>query len=1091
MADSDQYLPTGRRFSLVHRPRAGNDFLDRPFGTGWEADIARDRRESDPGVLRLSSVVLAWIARAMPGLGPMAVCGCLLMMMAFFQAVPVHADSKLGDYTVTRWTKDNGLPDNSVTCLLQTRDGFLWIGTGGGLTRFDGLNFVSLRLTVGNSGGAKQITALYQDEQNRLWIGTREDGLWCLASGVASRFNPRPGLDCSTVTYITGDGAGSLWVGTTNGLSCFHGTNVTSLAVAQGLPSENIASVHVSGTNSVWVTTRKGMCQFKDGRLSPLEFQGDSPGESTEMIGLYNDQSGNLWAFGDTYLVNLNDGKRFNYFRSGDTSSLRIWCSCQGRDGQLWIGTSGQGVFSFAEGRFRPLSLREASLGSDVQAIQEDAAGNLWLGTFSSGLVRLQARRVQTLDAVSGLPSEMASCLAATPDGRVWVGYAGEGLFVRQAEHFERCKRQRDGEPFNLITSVAATVEGDVWAGTLGFGLIHLHDDEATRLTTENGLADDEITAVAGESGGSVWVGTTAGTVHHLSGNQIITYGPQAGLANAPVTCILTTGVGKVFVGNDNGGLTELAGNEFVSLDPAGVLSGVPVCALYEDGGGHLWIGTQGKGLGYADSGRVTVWDVKNGFLDNEVNGILADDLGRLWINTRSGVQVSSADLNNPTNGSPRSGTAPKFETVKAFEPSSLGVANRGWPEAVKTTDGHLWFAGPHAVYALDPRDFHAATPLYPVELETIEVNGQPLPFRTASEPADLPDITKPVRLPSNMRTLDFEFTTPSLDAPERVQFQHRLDHFDKDWVDGANERRVRYNGLPFGEYEFHVRARNADGTWGQDASVNFYLPLPFWRQAWVILTESLLAVLAVVAMARVFFHRRLRLKLARVSQQEAMERERMRIARDMHDEIGSRLTRISYFSEVALQDETPSRLSLESIAGAIRDLLKTLDEIVWAVNPRNDTLENLAEYLGHYVMEYLQNTAVGCTLNIPPDLPPRMLSAETRHNVFLAFEEAMGNALKHSGATMIGLKMDLNGEQFVICIQDNGRGFDPAANHQAANGRNASAPPVHNRKGNGLVNMRERLAGVGGEARIESQPGQGTKVTFSVPVNTEPKEVR
>ncbi|HXA44264.1 MAG TPA: two-component regulator propeller domain-containing protein, partial [Candidatus Angelobacter sp.] len=879
---------------------------------------------------------------------------------------------------------------------------------------------------------------------------------------------------------------GSLWVGTTHGLSCFHGTNVTSLAVGQGLPSEIIASVHVSGTNSVWITTRKGMCQFMDGRLSPLEFQGDSAGESTEMIGLYNDQSGNLWAFGDTYLVNLNDGKRFNYFRSGDTSSLRIWCSCQGRDGQLWIGTSGQGVFSFAEGRFRPLSLREASLGSDVQAIHEDAAGNLWLGTFSSGLVRLQARRMQTLDAVSGLPSEMASCLAATPDGRVWAGYADEGLFVRQGEHFERCKRQHDGEPFNLITSVAATVKGEVWAGTLGFGLIHLQDGETARWTTENGLSDDEITAVAAQSDGSIWVGTTAGTVHHLSGNQMITYGPQAGLANAPVTCILAVGLGKVIVGNENGGLTELAGNEFVPLDSTGVLSGVPVRALYEDGAGRLWIGTQGKGLGCEDSGRVTVWDVKTGFLDNEVNGILADDLGRLWINTRSGVLVSSADSNNPANG-----TTPEFETVKAYEPSSLGVVSRGWPEAVKTSDGHLWFAGPEAVYALDPHDFHGATPLYPVELETILVNGQPLPFRTGSGPADAPDTTKLLRLPSNLRTLDFEFTTPSLDAPERVQFQHRLDHFDKDWVDGANERRVRYNGLPFGQYEFHVRARNAEGTWGRDASVGFDLPLPFWRQAWVILTESLLAVFLVVAGARVFFHRRLRLKLARISQQEAMERERMRIARDMHDEIGSRLTRISYFSELALQDETPSRLSLESIAGTIRDLLKTLDEIVWAVNPHNDTLENLAEYLGHYVTEYLQNTTVGCTLNIPPNLPPRVLSAETRHNVFLAFEEAVGNALRHSGAAMIGVEMNLNGEQFVIRIQDNGRGFDPAANNQAVNGRNPSGPLVRSRKGNGLVNMRERLAGVGGETLIESQPGQGTKVTFSVPVNNEPKDVR
>jgi signal transduction histidine kinase len=287
------------------------------------------------------------------------------------------------------------------------------------------------------------------------------------------------------------------------------------------------------------------------------------------------------------------------------------------------------------------------------------------------------------------------------------------------------------------------------------------------------------------------------------------------------------------------------------------------------------------------------------------------------------------------------------------------------------------------------------------------------------------------------------------------------------------------------------VRARNLDGTWGKDAALAFDFPPPFWRLPLVIFAETLVAVVAVVAVARVFFHRRLRLKLARISQQEAMERERMRIARDMHDEIGSRLTRISYFSELALQDEVPSRLSLQSIAGTIRDLLKTLDEIVWAVNPQNDTLENLAEYLGHYVAEYLQNTSVGCKLNIPANLPSCLLSAETRHNVFLAFEEAVGNALRHSGATCLSVDMNHQAEKFLIRIQDNGRGFDVMASTRTAEPPNTSRSPVHSRKGNGLVNMRERLAGVGGEMQIESHIGQGTTVTFSVPINTEPKDAR
>lgn len=1012
--------------------------------------------------------------------------GLRLLVVLLVTAVPARADSKLGDYTVTRWSRENGLADNSVTCLTQTRDGFLWIGTANGLARFDGLKFVPLSLSGSGAGGAKDISALYQDAQDRLWIGTRGDGLWCLTSGNVSRFNPRPGFLCPAVTCIAGDHNGGLWVGTTNGLSWLQGTNVTLFTTREGLPSEIISSVHISGPNAVWITTRKGMCQFKDGRLSPLEFQTDTPGSSPEMIGMYNDQTGNLWAFGDTYLVNLNDGKRFNYFRSGDTTSLRIWCSCQGRDGQLWIGTSGQGVFSFAEGHFRPLSLREASLGSDVQAIHEDADGNLWLGTFSSGLVRLQARRVQTLDAGAGLPFKMASCLAVAPDGRAWVGYPGEGLFVRQGEHFEPWKMPPDGALCNLIRSLAVSAKGEIWAGTLGLGLLRFKDGTAVRFSTEDGLSDDEITAVATQGDGSVWAGTTAGTVHRLSEHGMETFEPPTGAASAPVSCILATASGSVYVATDNGGLAKVAGRQLVSLDSESKLRGVPIRTLYEETADRLWIGTQGKGLACETDGHLVFWDSKTGFPDNEVNGIVVDDLNRLWVNTRGGIYVIS-----PVAEALAKGALPESEIARAYEPSSLAVLSRGWPQAVKAGDGRLWFVGPHEIYVLDPRDFHAKSQSLQVELETIRVNGQPLIFRHAFGTASTAAPSVPLSLPSSLRTLEFEFTAPSLDWPEQVQFQHRLDHFDKDWVDNAGERRVRYNGLPYGQYRFHVRARKPDGMWGDEATLEFELPPPFWRLPLVLMAETFVAVIAVVAGARVFFHRRLRLKLARISQQEAMERERMRIARDMHDEIGSRLTRISYFSELALQDEVPSRLSLQSIAGTIRDLLKTLDEIVWAVNPQNDTLENLAEYLGHYVTEYLQNTSVSCKLNIPANLPARLLSAETRHNVFLAFEEAVGNALRHSSATSISVEMNHHEGKFVIRIHDNGRGFDPAAMAVTAPAGGATGSPVRSRKGNGLVNMRERLAGVGGETRIDSHVGQGTTVTFSVPINTEPKAAR
>ncbi|HEY1789527.1 MAG TPA: two-component regulator propeller domain-containing protein [Verrucomicrobiae bacterium] len=986
----------------------------------------------------------------------------------------LRADSRLGDYTVTSWTVDNGLPNNSVTCLLQTRDGYLWIGTAKGLVRFDGQIFRPMNLSPDGQQPV-EITALFEDTLGQLWIGTHQDGLWCLASGNITRVNERDGFNCPAVTCIAGDSTGDLWIGTTNGMDWFRGTNMLHVTAAQGLPSEIISSIRVSGPSAAWITTRDGMCQFTNGVLSPLELQTDSAGRNPEMIGMFNDQHGNLWAFGDTYLVNLNDGQRFNYFRSGDTTSLRIWSSCEGRDGQLWIGTSGQGLFSFADGRFRPLSVREASLGSDIQSILEDTAGDLWLGTFSSGLVLLEPQRVQTLDVSTGLPSEMANCVAASPDGRIWAGYTDEGLFFRQSEHFERSKMSDGRDSIDLITSLAAGANGELWAGTAGLGLIRFKDGLATRLTTENGLSDDEILAVTAQPDGTVWAGMTDGSINRISKDRIQHFDRTSGLSGSPISCILAEQPGTIIVGAENGWLGRLTNNSFVSVDSGNTLAGAPIRALYEDAAGRLWIGTQGKGLAVSAEGRVVAWDDKHGFPDNEVYGILSDDDGRLWFQTRQGIHVLS-----PAAKAFYPGQIPALQTVKRFERSSPVVARPGWPQAAKGSDGRLWFAGPNGLCVLDPHDFQSVAAPLNVELENILVDGAPL---AAQNHFGFENRTgQPLRLSSNLRSLEIDFTTPCLVSPDQVQFQHKLDNLDKDWVDSGPERHVRYNGLPLGQYQFHVRARNSDGTWGREnAELAFILPPPFWRLPLVITFELALVVALVVALARLFFHRRLRLKLARLSHQEAMERERMRIARDMHDEIGSRLTRISYVSELALQDGASSRQSVLSISHAVHDLLKSLDEIVWAVNPQNDTLENLAAYLGHYITEYLHATAVECKINIPPSLPLLPLTAETRHNVFLAFEEAVSNSLRHSGATCLSVDIHCQNDYLEIRVEDNGRGFPPAV-PAAAQGPD-SAPVERQRKGNGLANMRQRLAGVGGSAAIESRPGEGTTVTFRLPL--------
>jgi signal transduction histidine kinase len=290
---------------------------------------------------------------------------------------------------------------------------------------------------------------------------------------------------------------------------------------------------------------------------------------------------------------------------------------------------------------------------------------------------------------------------------------------------------------------------------------------------------------------------------------------------------------------------------------------------------------------------------------------------------------------------------------------------------------------------------------------------------------------------------------------------------------------------LPYGTHTFHVQAGDTDQTWFDNiASFQFVIPTPLWRTSGAIVSYCVAALLLAAGIARLISARRFRRRLATLAAQQAMERERIRIARDMHDEIGSKSTKISFMSERAkrdLQGEDPLARKLDSIAGTTRDLLQTLDEIVWAVNPHNDTLEHLAAYLGQYASEYLQNTSVECELHIPRGLPHHPLSAEARHNLFLAFQEALNNALKHGRATRIRVNMQAKPKRFDIAVEDNGCGFDSCVaagsqEHGAASGCG----------GNGLQNMRQRLELLGGQCSIQSRPGHGATVLLSVPLAPE-----
>jgi len=981
---------------------------------------------------------------------------------------------------IRTWQKADGLLADSVTAIVQTRDGFLWVGTSEGLVRFDGVKFTAVKLASTAINNPIWVTALTEDVRGHLWIGTLQDGLFELEQGNVRHYTKARGLLDDSVTSLAADSQGLVWIGTKSGLNLSTGKEFKSFSVGDGLPNELVSGVAVARSGTVWITTRGGMCQFTNGSIVPYALKTESQGRSPEYLGAYEDRSGNVWAYGDTYFINVADvSKRFNYFRGNEATSVRIWSLCEGRDGRLWIGTSGRGLFCFDDNRFQPVMLGDLRWPYDVRAICEDREGNLWLGTSGGGLVQLRPQPVHILRAGQGLPAGPPTALALDSSGRVYVGMARGGLFVGEAGHFERFGGGLGVQDF--VSSLAVAPDETVWAGTLGGGLYGLRKERVVQFTTANGLADNTVLSVCVDGDGYVWASTSAGTLHRFTGQTTARFDGANGLPRSPVTALLPAAAGGIWLGTEDGTVLRGEQGKF-TLALLGEKNGHrPILALNEGDQGRLWVGTAGGGLVCLAGGVSTTWNSTNGLPSDVVAGVLEDSAGNLWLATSAGTFRVSRNAVRSALAEPQTALSCKLvsDAKTSYEASAVFSGAR----AVRAAADKLWFATSDGVLHVDTRRSEVEPAPLPLYIESVALNGQPQfsVLRATAWAASLSNAA-PATLPGDLRSLDIYFTVLSFSAPDKIRFRHKLEGLDTDWSESSTERFVRYGRLSYGRYRFRVAARSGDGAWQEAVEpFAFVLPPPLYLRSWAIGLYGAAGIGLVTAIVRMVSHRRLRHALTQLEQQQALERERMRIARDMHDEIGSKLTKISFLSEharVGVQTEEALAGKIESIAETSRELLQTMDEIVWVVNPRNDTLEHLAAYLSHYASEYFQNTSVECEVRLPRAIPHHSLSSEARHNLFLAFEETLNNVLKHSAATQVKVEMILNPPEFEINVTDNGRGFEMH-----------SAPPVNGsprspRGGNGLRNMRQRLSDIGGECVIRSRPGSGATVSFKLRLN-------
>jgi len=502
------------------------------------------------------------------------------------------------------------------------------------------------------------------------------------------------------------------------------------------------------------------------------------------------------------------------------------------------------------------------------------------------------------------------------------------------------------------------------------------------------------------------------------------------------------------------------------------------VWSLLAEKDGTLWVGTFGGGLCRLRDGRFATISTREGLPNNVICHIADDGLGNFWISSYGGIfRVPKQELNQCADGQLKAVNCLAYGKAEGL--STLECAGGFQPAGCRTPDGRLWFPTIKGLAVIDPTGVKINPFPPPVLIEEVTVDDQLVPL-----PA--PDLSAPaaqLQIQPGKHRFEFRYTGLSLVAPEKVRFKYRLDGLESDWVDVGTRRVAYYSYLKPGDYTFRVIACNNDGVWSESRPTLAFTVLPrFWQTWWFTGGAVLAGIGAVGGAARYITRRRLHKKMERLERQRVLEKERARIAKDIHDDLGASLARIMLLSQSDRAEGEDSQqvvTRLGKVYLTARELTRTMDEIVWAVSPHHDTLDSLVNYLGKFSQDFLNVAGIRCRLVVPIQLPAWPLTAEVRHSLFLTFKEALHNVVKHAAATEVRISLTLAESGFSAAIEDNGQGFDPDSIGVGATTRD----PLRISGGNGLTNMRKRIEGIGGECQVDSAPGKGTTVRFIVQV--------
>jgi signal transduction histidine kinase/ligand-binding sensor domain-containing protein len=978
-------------------------------------------------------------------------------------------------YRILHWGVENGLSQGINQKIIQDANGFLWITSYEGVNRFDGKTFRNFYSSSKkrNSILGTQTTGLVEDSLHKIWIG----------SGYGlNRYDPvtdsvitftAAGLPAKSVQYIIPVAA------TRNEVICFQfngqliAYNITTFArrvVAENIKwFDDFINVHNAWpdikTNTLWMPAATGIAKvdistgktsyyFQDRLISAI---------------VNNERTGTMLLGTDNGFIEWDAATNvFTVIQSlqsvplGKVTSLAI-----DKEYNYWVGTEEQGLFiKSADNAITHLVKTDDPLnsinGNKINTIFCDNAGIVWLGVATNGIDQLVpgnrfTHYSEDLKSKNSLSNNIIRCFLEDDNKNIWIATQGGGINIYNplTQTFSSLTRKNiPGLPFDFIRFLVKDDQNRAWIGTeKGMCRMNMQTYKATGIqfsdTGHQLLRDpyieqiidfrDNSWLIATKDFGLFQLNKGSDTAHQLAypGNKHVFY-------TAFVNDLLF-----VCVWDDNPKIFTIKNGKWEELKKDITSAFVITWVLHDAREKKYWIGTL-KGLLETDEqlNVLRQYTTDDGLSNHYIYAMLLDHDGMLWISTNKGLSL----FNTLT------------KTFRVFTPADgLQGYEYNAKAAAITSDGTLYFGGTNGFDLV--KKTTASLPHAPAKFYIKEflVNNVPLPGKENI------NYTSAIQLPYSGNNLTIQAGAIDFITRGNSKIRYRLENVDAGWKTADRDFIINYSGLPPGEYKFVATAANINNEWNEKVTtLTITIAKPWWLSWWLRLSVAALLTGIATIIIRSYYHRKLEKQRVRFERQQAVQHERTRIATDMHDDLGAGLSRIKFLGEtinIKQQQQEPIEEDIGKIKEYSHEMINKMGEIVWALNEKNDSLNDLVAYIRSYTMEYLSENNIECTPEITDNLPETFVSGEFRRNIFLSVKEALHNIVKHAHASHVYLSI-IVADKLSISIRDNGIGFDP----------NNTRP-----FSNGLTNIKTRIHNIGGKTELKQQ--QGTELQLEAPL--------